>query len=157
MCLTTIRKVLDPPDPKVRKGWKLVWKTSRGAYESLFYSVEGGWIDDDERIPKNKWLKATKISLRTLVGSDYLSGFHIYTAKPKPAFSEAVVPVFYRNLRTIGTQHDQVVHVADEVMYLSGDKHPPLAEAQRPPLVEEKRPVLEGTDTPKAKAKKGKR
>lgn len=67
MCLSTVTKVYDPPDPKVRRGWK-VFRHRYGTLRPDLYSDLGYHYE------LNKWYLATDMYWK----ESYPYGFHIF-------------------------------------------------------------------------------
>lgn len=124
MCLDTITKRYEQPDPTVRKAYKVFSPNEPTGYKFLFYSHTGvfftNWAREiDGVVPTGEWITAVH---RDAWLSGYECGFHAYTkiADARILAGDirtglAVVEVELRNMEAEGEENGLPVLVAREM------------------------------------------
>lgn len=111
MCLSTVTERIAKPSRKVVKAWKVFMRLLDGTLEFVHQ------CDEAER---GRWIKARHHLLND-GPQGYISGFHAYSTRSAPRaagrpYSDCVLPVKLRYVRTIGEQDGAKVLVADEML-----------------------------------------
>ena len=82
MCLNTITKAFNPPDPKVRTGWKYVEKTSGGrlvpAYKNRSYRAA---YTTDWQTAFEEDVSTNQLTVGYDMRPKYTSGFHVFPTR----------------------------------------------------------------------------
>lgn len=129
MCLTKV----EPAGPKKRSGvgykvleqrfdYKASWSSgkTRRFWTFVYYPLK-----DISRVVFRKWLTAEECPLMSGYGTEYISGFHIYTKLSDARFAvraflptRRIVKVQYKGAHTDGIQGTANVIVAKQVKFL---------------------------------------
>jgi hypothetical protein len=119
MCLSSITERADVPSQVIISAQKLFNRPSGGELRFNVQKYKGSFV-----VPLDKWLKAEGESIKMdsgfIVKDKYPAGFHVYDADEKKT-GIGVRRVYVRGVRTIGTQDDYKVLVADE-LYVPSDQ-----------------------------------
>lgn len=109
MCLSHIESKFPP---KFGVGWKSFKRGGNGELYSEFYWTIGN-NSFDGHIKRGMWRMAEHTILYTHESQPYVSGFHLWTEKPKS--TKKPTKVYYRGGRILGIQNCSTIIVADEI------------------------------------------